>query len=168
MGNGAFQRVRGWLRHGAEAVGAGLLGVTFLAFVVQVGFRYVLDDPLSWTLEACLTLWLWLVFWGGAFLLAPRDHVSFDMLYEACNTRVRRVFALISSLSIVVAFAVSLPATWSFISFYSIQDSATLGIRMDYVFSVYALFAVGTIIRYGWRVVCLLRGDPPDPVVTTP
>lgn len=39
---------------------------------------------------------------------------------------------------------------------------------MDYVFSIYAVFAVGTILRYGWRVACLLRGDPPDPVVPDP
>lgn len=117
MQNGGIRRLRGWLQHGAEAVGAALLAATFLAFVVQVGFRYVLNDPLGWTLEACLTLWLWPVFWGWAFLLGPRDHVSFDMLYEASSTGVRRVFALVSSVSIVVAFAVSLPATWSFISF---------------------------------------------------
>lgn len=169
-----MRRLGEWLGHGAEAVAGGLLAATFLAFVVQVVFRYVLNAPLSWTLEACLTLWLWLVFWGCAFLLGPHDHVSFDVLYEACNRPVRRVMALISALAITIAFAVSLPATWSFISFYSIKDSATLGIRMDYVFSIYGLFAVATILRYGWRVVCLLRGDspdataPPDPETKSP
>ncbi len=157
-----------WLRSGADAVGGWILGVIFVTFVLQVFFRYVIDDPLGWTLEACLTLWLWLVFWGGAFMLSPHEHVSFDMFYEASGPRMRRVFALISSLAIVIGFAVSLPATWSFISFYSIQNSATLGIPLDYVFGIYMAFAVAVILRYGWRIVCLLRGASPDPEVKAP
>lgn len=157
-----MRRLRAWLWGGAEGVAAALLAAMFVAFVVQVFFRYVVNDPLGWTLEACLTLWLWSVFWGGAFLLKPHEQVSFDMLYEACGPRTRRVFALISSVAIVVAFAVSLPATVSFIRFYSIKDSATLGIRMDYVFSIYGVFAVAVILRYGWRAVTLLRGASPD------
>jgi C4-dicarboxylate transporter DctQ subunit len=150
------------LHKGAEAVAATLLAAMFLSFVVQVFFRYAINDPLGWTLEACLTLWLWSVFWGAAFLLQPQEQVTFDMLYQAVGPRTRWLFALISSLAITVAFAVSLPATISFITFYSIKDSATLGIRMDYVFSIYGVFAVAVIVRYGWRSVRLLRGQMPD------
>lgn len=160
----AYRAVSRVAYRGAEGVAAGLLAAMFLAFVVQVVFRYVLDDPLGWTLEACLTLWLWSVFWGAAFLLKPHEQVTFDMIYIAVGERTRRVFALISALAIVAAFAVSLPATVSYITFYKIQSSATLGIRLDYVFSIYGVFAVAVILRYGWRAWRLLRGDSPDPV----
>ena len=36
----------------------------------------------------------------------------------------------------------------------------SIGIRLDIVFSVYAIFAVAIIVRYGWRVAILARGVP--------
>ena len=34
----------------------------------------------------------------------------------------------------------------------------SLGIRLDIVFSVYAIFSVAIIARYAWRAMLLLRG----------
>ena len=61
----------------------------------------------------------------------------------------RRALALLAALAIVVAFLVSLPATWGYISFEKIRHSDTLYIRLDYVFS---------IARYGLRIWRLARG----------
>ena len=55
-----------WLRKGADYVAVGLLTAMFLSFLLQIFSRYVLVNPLGWTLEACLVTWLWLVFWSCA------------------------------------------------------------------------------------------------------
>lgn len=151
-----------WLKARAENVAAALLAAMFLAFIVQIASRYAFNFPLGWTLEACLTTWLWLVFWGSAFTLDDRDHVRFDLLYEAVGGRTRRIFALVSAFAIIVGFAASLPASLDYILFYKIKSSATLGIRLDFVFSVYAIFAVAVIVRYALRVVGLLRAEDRD------
>lgn len=157
-----MRRLGGILRGGAEAVAAGLLAAMFFTFVAQVIFRYVLNAALEWSLEVDLTCWLWGVFWGCAFLVRPQEHVTFDVLLVAVSARWQRVLAFVGAAAIVVAFAVSLPATLSYISFKGIKDSPTLGIPMDWVFSVYVLFAVAVIVRYAWRCVLLLRGVPVD------
>jgi len=144
-----------WLDARAKNVCAALLGLMFASFVVQILFRYVLNLPLGWTLEACLTTWLWAVFWGAAFQLRDHDHVRFDVLYSMCGEKGRRVLAFVSAACIATAFAVSLPATYDYVSFYSIKKSATLRIRLDWVFSVYLLFAVAMIVQYAlrcWRI----------------
>ncbi|HEY9012069.1 MAG TPA: TRAP transporter small permease subunit [Devosia sp.] len=153
-----------WLRRRAEDVAAGLLAVMFLTFLVQIFTRYVINYPLAWTLEVCLTLWLWLVFWGAAFILDDRDHVKFDMFYFAASTRVRRILALVTAVAILAGFLAALPATWDYITFYKIKKSATLRIRLDIVFSVYGIFAVAIITRYALRAWQLLRGAEPDAV----
>ncbi len=145
----------------------GLLAAMFISFILQIFYRYVINEPLSWTLEACLLTWLWLVFWGAAFLLHDRDHVRFDIFYAGAGPGARRLFALISALAIVAGFAGAFPATFDFISFMSIESSSSLGIRLDHVFAAYLLFAVAVIIRYALRAVRLVRGlpvDPPEPV----
>lgn len=71
-----------WLHERAKDIAAAILGLMFLTFMAQILFRYVLNLPLDWTLELCLTLWLWTVFWGTAFLLEDEDHVRFDIVYR--------------------------------------------------------------------------------------
>ena len=63
---------------------------------------------------------------------------------------------------IVAGIAAALPATIDYITFYKIKKSATLRIRLDVVFSVYAIFAVAIIAAYTWRIAHLLRGGEPD------
>lgn len=149
-------RVMQWLHERARDIASALLGLMFLTFMAQIIFRYVLNLPLDWTLELCLTLWLWTVFWGTAFLLEDEDHVRFDIVYHSLGEKGRRVLSFISSACIVVAFTASLPATISYVTFYKIKPSMTLGLRLDLVFSCYLIFAVAVILQYlirCWRIV---------------
>ncbi len=147
-----------WLRARADNVAVGLLTVMFFSFVLQIASRYVFDLPLGWTLELCLTTWLWLVFWEGAFILDDRDHIRFDLAYHAVGEKARRVLAIIAALGLIVGFVAALPATFGYLTFYKIKHSSTLHIRLDFVFSIYGAFAVAIVIRYAWRLWRLIRG----------
>jgi C4-dicarboxylate transporter, DctQ subunit len=149
-------RMLEWLKARAGDLTSVFLGLMFLSFLAQIIFRYVLNLPLDWTLELCLTLWLWTVFWGTAFLIEEEDHVRFDIVYQSFGERGRRLMTLVYSLCIMTAFAASLPATYDYISFLKIKPSMTLGLRLDLVFSCYLVFAVGVILQYAlrcWRIV---------------
>ncbi len=78
---------RNWLRNRADNVAVGLLTAMFVSFILQIFFRYVVNKPLSWTLEANLLTWRWTVFWVSAFLLPDRDHVRFDAIYVSVRPR---------------------------------------------------------------------------------
>jgi C4-dicarboxylate transporter DctQ subunit len=43
-----------------------------------------------------------------------------------------------------------------------VEKSAYLGIRLDYLYSIYIVFSVGIIIRYAALVWRALKGNPPD------
>ncbi|MGL4294331.1 MAG: TRAP transporter small permease [Aestuariivirga sp.] len=149
-----------WLHERAKDIASFFLGLMFITFIVQIVFRYVLNLPLDWTLELCLTLWLWTVFWGTAFVMEDQDHVRFDIVYHSQRERGRRILTFIYSACIVVAFLASLPATISYVTFYKIKNSMTLGIRLDIVFSVYLVFAVAMIIQYSLRCWRVATGRP--------
>lgn len=139
-----------------------MLGALFIVFLIQIAARYVFNAPALWTLEACLTLWLWVVFWGGAFCLQEKDHVRFDVLYVAVGRNLRRTFAFVSAVAIGGGLLAALPATWSYITFYQIKRSAVLGIRLDIVFSIYGIFAAVLVVRYFWRAFLVARGADPE------
>ncbi len=81
-----------WLLKGAEGVAAAMLAAMFLTFVIQIFSRYVLGESFGWSLEVCLTLWLWLVFWSNSFVVRHDEHVTFDVLYHAVKPGTRRIF----------------------------------------------------------------------------
>lgn len=154
-----MQTRKNWLQARADDVAVGLLTAMFLVFILQITSRYVFNAPLEWTLEACLTLWLWTVFWGSAFCLLNEDHIRFDMLYVMMGKRVRRLLAGLSALAVLATMVVALPGTWDFVSFLQIKKSPSLRIPLFYVFSIYLVFMVATIVAYGWRLWSIIRSE---------
>ena len=47
-----------WMRRRAENVVAALLGVMFVAFIIQIVFRYFFNFPIGWTSELSVVTWL--------------------------------------------------------------------------------------------------------------
>ncbi len=152
-----MQNVLTWLQRRADNVAVALLTAIFLSFMLQIFSRYVIRQPVGWTLEANLLAWLWLVFWASAFTLKEKDHVRFTILVDSARPKTRRVYMLITAVSVIAALAVSLPATFDFVSFMKIEKTSLLKIRFDYVFSIYLIFSVAIIARYVWRVVEIFR-----------
>ncbi|MCX7961818.1 MAG: TRAP transporter small permease subunit [Burkholderiales bacterium] len=151
-----------WLRRRAENVAAAMLAAMFVAFVLQVAFRYLLNFPVGWTAELSVVLWLWLILWGAAFVIEEREQVRFDLLGDAAPRPLRRALALGAALAVLVLYGASLPASWSYVAFMKVEKSAYLRIRMDALYAIYLVFLVAVLARYGWRVVALVRGRDPE------
>jgi TRAP-type C4-dicarboxylate transport system permease small subunit len=146
------------LRHFTEGVAAFMLATLFCVFLVQIAARYLFNFPIGWTVEVTLTLWLWLVFWGGGFCLRASDHIRFDMLYLSVSRPTQRIFGAIAALMIIIAFAISFLPTVDYVWFYKIKRSNTLGVRLHYVFGIYLVFMLVIMARYGYILVNYLRG----------
>ena len=138
-----------------------MLGAMFMTFLLQIFSRYVLQTPFGWTLEFCLILWVWIVFFGCAFVVTERDHVTFDIFYLAAPPKLQAVFALIAAAAIVIGMLYALLPTLDWINFLKIKKTAVLKIPLRTVYSIYGIFMVVIIIRYGWRFVDIIRNGPP-------
>lgn len=175
------------LRHVAQAVAATMMALMFLTFILQIVVRYSarlewlaeqfpLLDPTGygWTLEFCLLLWVWLVFWGNAFIVRDRDHVTFDILYHAVRPAVRRWFIIISGVAICAGLLVSIEPTLSKFYILRLKKTATLStvfgdwIRMRDIYSIYILFLVVVALRYAWAVYRAVRYGVEEPAQDTP
>jgi TRAP-type C4-dicarboxylate transport system permease small subunit len=62
----------------------------FLIVVLAVIGRYVFGKSLTWTEEVPRYLLIWISFLGAAACVARREHVGFDVLFNALPERVRR------------------------------------------------------------------------------
>ncbi|MEO7335651.1 MAG: TRAP transporter small permease [Caldimonas sp.] len=143
-----------WLRRRADDVAVALIATMFVSFLLQIAFRYVLNRPLGWTEEVTVLCWVWVVLWGASFIVSDADEVRFDILYNLVPPSVQRVFTVIGSVAMIVLMALSLPATWHYVAFMRREHSAYLGMRFDYLYSIYVLFALVCIVRQArvaWR-----------------
>jgi len=143
-----------WLRKRADDVIVALIALMFVSFLLQIAFRYLLNQPLGWTDEVTVLCWVWLVLWGASFVLSDKDEIRFDMVYGVVSGRTRRAFTVVSSVALVILFVIALPATWNYVLFMKREKSAFLGMRFDYLYSIYVVFAVALIVRHvrlAWR-----------------
>jgi C4-dicarboxylate transporter DctQ subunit len=151
-----------WLRARAENVAAALLATMFFVFVIQIIFRYLLNLPVGWTNELSVVCWLWLVPFGTAFVVRESEEIRLDLIYSASPERVRRVMQVVAAVSLVALFSLSLPAVIDYVTFMKVQKTAYLKIRFDWLFSIYAIFAVAMIVRYLWLGYQAIWGRGPE------
>ncbi len=131
----------------AEGVAAFLMAVIFVAFIVQITLRYIFNWPVGWTTELSLAAWLWLVLWGASFVLRDEDEIRIDLLTTHAGRRAKRVIGLVGAVSVIVLFGMSLPASYAYVSFMKVEKSSYLGIRLDFLYSIYIVFVVAVIAR---------------------
>jgi TRAP-type C4-dicarboxylate transport system permease small subunit len=130
----------------AETVAALLFVSMFAAFLVQVFARYILNNPIGWTQEFVLIAYIWIVFWCGAFLVRERDHITFDMAFEALPSGARRRLAIVLTAIIAMAFVVALPKTVDYIAFMKIEKSPIMRIRFDLLYAIFAVFMIAVVV----------------------
>jgi TRAP-type C4-dicarboxylate transport system permease small subunit len=155
-------RAVGWIRRRAENIVAALLGVMFVAFIVQIVFRYFFNWPVGWSSELSVVAWLYMTLIGSAFWLKEHEEVRFDLISARLGARGRRVLGFAVAIAAIVLFGMAMPATWAYVAFMKVESSSYLKIRLDVLYSVYIVFALAVIGRYVGAIVNLARGDAPE------
>jgi|SRR5688500_1098484 len=158
----SLQRVVDFVRRRAENVVAGLLGIMFVAFIIQIAFRYFFNFPIGWTSELSVICWLYMVLVGSAFWLREHEEIRFDLVAGSMGKRTRQIVGVLVALATIVLFAMSLPATIKYVTFMKVESTSYLKIRLDILYFVYVVFVVAVIGRYLWVLWCRLRGEEPE------
>jgi C4-dicarboxylate transporter, DctQ subunit len=148
-----------WLRRRAENVAALLLGTMFIAFLVQIVFRYVFNWPAGWAFELTIVCWLWGVLFGAAFIVEEKDEIRFDVIYGAVRPGARRMMVIVGGLALLAIYGMSLPAVYDYVAFMKVERTAYLKIPFNWLYSVYVIFAVAILVRYVWLVWRAVRGE---------
>src|SRR3954462_13722598 len=138
-----------WLRKRAENIAVALLSLMFACFIIQIFFRYVLNNPVGWTEEVIVTTWLWTVLWGAAFILGEAEEVRFDILYSNISENARRICTVITGCALIFLYGMSLPASYKYVSFMRVERSAYLHVPIDLMYWFYIFCGVACIARWG-------------------
>ena len=168
----------------AEAIAAIALAAIFIVFLLQIFTRYSGKlsqwmpvenlslwmseiEPLRWTVYLISLLWVWLIFLGCSFVVREKDHVAFDILYQAAPPRIRKVMTVLGAIILIAVMLISLPATWDAIMANRLMELKKLQtlrlpitgdkIAIKWLFFPYLVLMAILIIRSCSRIFLELR-----------
>ena len=145
-----------WLDH----VGGLLFLALFVVFILQIGARFLWNQPLPWTDELAVVLYVWVIFWACAFMVPASSHVSVDILIQQLPAALRIWFQTAGQLMLGGLALCALPASWDYLWFIRREATAVMGLPLFWVFLpllVALLMMVIKTLHSVWQLLHFMR-----------
>ena len=145
-----------WLEH----VGGLLFLALFVAFILQIGARFLWNQPLPWTDELAVVLYVWVIFWSCAFMVPASSHVSVDILIQQLPAALRIWFQTAGQLMLGGLALCALHASWDYLWLIRREATAVMGLPLFWVFLpllVALLMMVIKTLHSVWQLLHFMR-----------
>jgi len=157
----SLARIARKLALAADLAAGAMLFVVAAALLAQTFMRYALRAPLSTSQELAMVAFIWFVFWMAGTTISLREHVRFDVFYNALPDQARRAVSVAVNAFYLVVFAWAMRSTWEYFEFLEFEKTASLSLSYQIAFLTYFVFFVAfplkivaaTIALFGrgWR-----------------
>jgi len=124
----------------------------FIAFLVNIFFRYVLRNPQNWTFEFCVNAFVIVGLLGACAAYRKEDHVIFDLVYAQRTPRGQSIMRIVSHAVVIATLLVALPLTLRSL-WQNPAVTSIMKIPDRYIFASYPVMLVSFIIRSTYRLV---------------
>lgn len=155
------------LRRALTALSVLLLAAYFVAVLLQVFYRYVLNDSIFWAEEFVRSTMIWGVMIATGLVAAQRAHIRVELLEDWLPPPGRRIVVFVAN---VLSLSFCLLLAWAGVQLVDrtwFQRSPMLDIPKWWV---YVAIPVGATIEallmlLTWRENDVRRDDPTDPTL---
>ena len=106
------------------------LAFSTLLIFVQVIFRYVLNDSITWSEELARYIFIWMIWLGTSVSMKQKEHIRMDMLMNAVHGKGKLVLELVSSI-IMLAFCIFLVKYgWDLVASMMSRGNKSVALRL--------------------------------------
>ena len=138
----------------AHRIGALLFAALLMILVIQITARFVFNQPLPWTDELAVVVYIWLILWAAALMVRPGEQVTFDLLVQSASPTIkvrmqRARYALVGGLA-----AIAIPKSLDYILFMQREGTPVLGLPFSWVFAPWMLLLLSIV---AWNLVLLIQ-----------
>lgn len=148
-GRFAIRNVGPWMVRVCEWISAAMFAALFIVFIAQVYWRYVLRDPLVWTLEIAGVLFVSLSIFTAATQMRLRDHVALDLAVDLLPNRVAGLARAFSLWLFAVVMLLSVPDTIAVLEWMYRERTFALRFNLGHLFVLMIFFVITYAIRAG-------------------
>lgn len=155
----SVKRLRFFVQNIEEIICVLCLAIMSALIVMQVFFRYILNNSLSWSEELARYFFIWLIYIGISYGVKLDKHICVDAVYSVMPKRVKPYYALIGIIAfliysiVIVYFGVQV----TFLIAKSGQISTGAHIPMQFVYAAPAVGMALTTIRLIEQLVHRIR-----------
>ncbi|AOY74525.1 TRAP transporter small permease [Clostridium formicaceticum] len=133
------------LNHIEEYIASSLLIFTSFLVFAQVLFRYQFNYSIYWSEEVARYLIVWFIFIGSSIAVREKAHVSVDAVVTYLPERLKKVFAVLSSVISIVFSIMIIIAGWGMILNALKFDAVSASLRMPLLYP-YLAIPVGSFL----------------------
>ena len=126
--------------------------VMFLVFIIQVFFRYFLNNPLTWPPEVISLTFIWTTVLGACYAQRTSEHVAFSLVYDRVSAKAQIAMRIIGNGLIAIIFLIALKPTIDYVQFMSFRSSIVLRIPFSVIYFPFIVFLILIIGRMAHAV----------------
>lgn len=139
--NAAFN----WMDRILNWILALLMAAMVVVIAAQVWYRYILNEPLSWSAELGRYVFVWISFLGAAAGVRYQVHLGIDLLPKILPERVYRLAVVLMNLIVQVFLVIIIFWGIELLRIVRFQSSPSMNISMLYP---YLAVPVGSIFMF--------------------
>jgi len=113
----------------------------------QVWYRFILNDPLSWSEEASRYLFVWISFMGAAAGVRYQVHLGIDLMEKILPAGSYRIAVIIVNLIIQIFLLVIIYWGFKILGVIQFQESPSMHISMRYPYMAVPVGAIFMLIN---------------------
>lgn len=135
------------------------LALMSVIIVLQVFFRYVLGNSLSWSEELARYLFIWMIYIGISYGVKMDKHICVDAVYTIMPKGAKKWYAIVAY-ALFLLFAVAIVYFGILVVGMQIssgQVSPAMGMPMQYVYAAPVVGMILTTIRLIQKIVEAFR-----------
>ena len=152
--NNSLLKAEKYVRKVILAIVCFLMVETTLLIFMQVIFRYLLNNSLSWAEELCRYSTVWLVFLGTGYVLGMGAHTNMDLLVSRLPEKIGAVLEKFNAVLLVFFGFMLIRYGYVFFKLGMRQRSSAMTIPMHYI---YVAIPIGGCLILFYALLVLLR-----------
>jgi TRAP-type C4-dicarboxylate transport system permease small subunit len=131
-----------------------IAGIAFVIIVIVtfggVVMRYVFNNPIIWQEEIQVSLFVWVVFFGGSAAFRTHGHVEIAMVYDAVPQKGKKVLSVLIFVCVILTLSYFCVKSFELVKMFHTSNKSTsvLSIRSDVLYSIVPVCCILMIIRY--------------------
>lgn len=149
-----------FFKNWAEYLTASLFITLVIITFMQVIFRYVLNNSLSWSGEASRYLFVWISLFGSALAVKRGSHIAMEALVDILPPKAKKWLILLGGLCVTFFVVIFTRSGIGLMQSSTGQSSTALGIPMP---MIYIAFPASGLIMFYYIVKTTyqkIKGDP--------
>jgi TRAP-type C4-dicarboxylate transport system permease small subunit len=127
--------------------------VMFITFVIQIFFRYFLNNPLNWAYEFTLLTYMWTVLFAACYARRKNQHICFSMIYDRSSQKTKIKMRLIGNSIIILAFCILFYPAYDYVSFMIIQKTPVLDVPYNLAFTPFLILIISILAHSIYDVI---------------